>query len=123
MLFVALALGCATAGRGGLPGSLRGYEIFIDGGDSLSWELGSALGRAGFTVRRELRGGGPPTAALLVFTMRDAAPYGEGLLYARLADTRSGRIVAAVAVPLDSLQSDARSRALALVRALGALPP
>ncbi len=120
---MALAAGCTTASRGGLPGSLRGYEILIEGGDSLSQELASALGREGFTVRRGLRGGGPPTAALLVFTMREAAPDGGGSLYARLADTRRGRIVAAVAVPLDSLQPDPRSRALALVRALLTVTP
>lgn len=110
VLVVALAVAaCAThAPSGPLP--LRSYRVLIEGRDSLSEALARALAARGVAVERDVRGGGPRAAALITFTFRDAA--GPRLFAARIADTRSGQVVAAVSVPVDSLGSAAHAAAL-----------
>jgi hypothetical protein len=69
-------------------------------------------------VRSRLRGGSGPTAALIYFTFRYPAPGEATWLYVRLADTRTGVIVQASTIPLDSSTATLRTRAVAAVRAL-----
>lgn len=117
-VLVVVASACiATAGYRA-PSSLRGYDILVGERDSLSAELAAALGRHGFRVRREIRGGGRPTVMVISFTFREIEPLARARLYARFADTRNGMIVAAVSVPLDSIPATPRSRAEALVGAV-----
>jgi hypothetical protein len=97
-----LAAGCLFGG-GGTPSPLRGYRVLIETRDSLSDYLARALSRKGFAVRRHVRGGSPPTAALVTFTFQELGDVPTIWFNARLADTRSGAIVAAVSAPLDSL--------------------
>jgi hypothetical protein len=99
-----------------VPGDVRGYEIVVEGRDTLSRAFARALADAGFTIRPRLRGGNRPAAVLFHFVFREG-PEGPPYLYARLADTRTGRIVAAAEQPLDSVVA-AGPRAAALVRAL-----
>lgn len=106
-----LAAACLP-GAGGNQSSLRGYRVMIESHDSLSDDLARALSKRGFSVKRHVSGGGPPTAALVTFEFRevgDAPPV--VWLHARMADTRSGTIVAAVSAPLDSLGSTTAARA------------
>jgi hypothetical protein len=115
-----VALGCAShAVR--VPGDVRGYEIVVPGQDSLSRAFAQALSGAGFRVRRAVRGGNRPAAVLVhfVFSETSDAPIS---LYGRLADTRTGRIVAAAAVRLDASPAAARDSVPALVRALSTTP-
>ena len=98
-----LALACAPATRYEQPSALRGYEILITRRDSLGQGLAEGLRRRGFTVRQHVRGGSRPTAYLLAFTFRETEPPALTWLLVRLADTRTGAIVAAVSAPLDSL--------------------
>src|SRR3989442_3606659 len=66
-----LGLCCATGSARRSPASLRGYDILITNRDSLSDRLALALRRRGFTVRRKIRGGSAPTAAVIIFRSQD----------------------------------------------------
>jgi hypothetical protein len=114
-----LAAGCVV-GRGATPPPLRGYRVLIETHDSLSDYLAVALSRKGFTVHRQVRGGSPATAALLTFTFREFNGTPTIWFHARLADTRSGAIVAAVSAPLDSLGGTAAMRAQSLADSFAA---
>jgi len=118
----ALLLACAPATRYEQPSALRGYEILITRRDSLSQDIAEGLQRRGFTVRRQMRGGSRPTAYLLAFTLREAEPPAVTWLHVRLADTRTGAIVAAVSAPLDSLGATTLDHARAIVDSLAASP-
>ena len=115
-----LAVGCAPATRYEEPSALRGYEILITRRDSLGRELAEGLKRRGFTVRQQVRGGGRPTAYLFTFTFRETEPPAITWLHVRLADTRTGAIVATVSAPLDSLGPAAADQARAIVDSLAA---
>jgi hypothetical protein len=114
-----LAAGCFF-GRGGTPSPLRGYRVLIEAHDSLSDILARALTRKGFTVRRHVRGGSPPTAALVTFSFRDLGDVPTIWFNARLADTRSGAIVAAVSTPFDSSGGTAAALARTLADSFAA---
>jgi hypothetical protein len=113
---------CAPATRYEEPSALRGYEILITRPDSLGQGVAEGLRRRGFTVRRAVRGGSRPTAYLLTFTFQEAEPPALTWLHVRLADTRTGTIVAAVSAPLDSLGATTPDRARAIVDSLAASP-
>jgi hypothetical protein len=115
-------LSCAPATRYEAPSTLQGYEILITRRDSLGLDIARGLERRGFTVRDRVRGGGPPSAYLLAFTFRETDPPGSGVtwLHVRLADTRTGEIVAAVSMPLDSLGVPWANHANAIVDSLAA---
>jgi len=115
-------IACAPATRYEQPSALQGYEILIMRRDSLGQGIAEGLRRRGFTVRRQVRGGSRPTAYLLAFTFRDAEPPAVAWLYVRLADTRTGAIVAAVSAPLDSLGATTSDHARAIVDSLAASP-
>jgi hypothetical protein len=108
-----LAAGCVL-GPGVRPSPLRGYRVLIETHDSLSDHLARALARKGFTVRRQVRGGSIPTAALVTFTFRELGAKPTIWFHARMADTRSGAIVAAVSAPLDALGATAATCAKSL---------
>jgi len=112
---VAVALGC---GVGRIPTALRGYDILIEGRDEQGTELARAMRDYGFRVRRHVRGGSGPTAALIYFTLHEPGLDQPTWLYVRLADTRSGVIVHAGAILLDSLTATPKARAAAAVQAL-----
>jgi len=118
----ASTLTCAPPTRYEQPSALRGYEILITRRDSLGQGIAEGLRRRGFTVRRHVRGGSRPTAYLLVFTFREAEPTALTWLHVRLADTRTGAIVAAVSAPLDSLGATTPDYARAIVDSLVASP-
>jgi len=118
----AVLLSCAPATRYESPSTLRGYEILITRRDSLGQGIAEGLRRRGFTVRRHVRGGGRPTAFLLAFTFRDAEAPAVTWIHVRLADTRTGVIVAAVSAPLDSLGAATPDHARAIVDSLAASP-
>jgi len=113
-----LGVACATGSARRPPASLRGYDILITNQDSLSERLALALRRRGFTVRRKIRGGSAPTAAVIMFSSKDDEPPQTHWLHLRLADTRNGVIVAAVSVPEDSLGLTADSQAQTLADSL-----
>jgi hypothetical protein len=115
------ACSCAPATRYEAPTTLRGYEILITRRDSLGLDIARGLERRGFAVRNRVRGGGAPTAYLFAFTFRET-DSGPGItwLHVRLADTRTGAIVAAVSVPLDSLGAPWADHADAIVDSLAA---
>ena len=115
--------GCAPATRYEQPSALRGYEILIIGRDSLREGIAQGLEHRGFKVRRQVRGGSGPTAYLLAFTFREADTLAVTWLHVRLADTRTGTIVAAVSAPLDSLGVTTPDHARAIVDSLTASPP
>ncbi len=73
-------------------------------------------------MRSRVRGGGRPTAYLVAFIFRETEPPALTWLHVRLADTRTGAIVAAVSAPLDSLGPSAEQRARAIVDSLAANP-
>src|SRR6266487_1970548 len=107
-----------ACGASRVPHSLRGYGILVEEKDPQSVELARALREQGIKVRPRVRGGSGPTAALIYFTFRDP-PAGEPTWFQlRLADTRSGVIVRASTIQLDSLTATPRTRAQAAVRAL-----
>ena len=113
---------CSTVTR--LPRALQGYEVLVTGRDSVSQALAVAFRDRGLRVRREVRGGGRPTAVLIHFTFQEP-PVSQGLstehgtwLHARLFDTRSGVVLGAAMLRLDSLGWSARQRATALVDSL-----
>lgn len=111
-------LGCGS-GRGlRIPDSLRDYEIIVTGRDSLGDALSEAFRERGMHVRRAVRGGGPPAAGVVYFDFEEREPTPVRWLHARLFDTRSGVIVAAAMLRLDSIAPDARTRARALVDSL-----
>ena len=110
-------LGCATHR---IPSTLRGYDVLVEGTDAQSLELARAMREYGFHVRQKVRGGSRPTAALIHFTFREPGADQPTWLHIRLADTRSGLIVGAGAVPLDSATKTPRARATAVVQALSA---
>ena len=117
-----LLTACAPPTRYEQPSALRGYEILITRRDSLGQGVAEGLRRRGFTVRRDVRGGSRPTAYLLTFTFHEAEPPALTWLHVRLADTRTGTIVAAVSAPLDSLGATTPDRARAIVDSLAASP-
>jgi len=125
----AVLSGCAPATGYRPPSQPRDYQIVITHQDSLSQAIGRGLKRKGYRVRAAVKGGSPPSAYLLSFTQREAGPTSPLWLYVRLADTRTGAIVAAVSAPIDSLGTtpDVRARAIvdSLTRASAALrsPP
>ena len=118
----AVVLSCAPPTRYEQPSALRGYDILITQRDSLGQGVAEGLRRRGFRVRREVRGGSRPTAYLLTFTFQEAEPPALTWLHVRLADTRTGTIVAAVSAPLDSLGATTPERAQAIVDSLAASP-
>ena len=118
----AVVLSCAPPTRYEQPSALRGYDILITQRDSLGQGVAEGLRRRGFRVRREVRGGSRPTAYLLTFTFQEAEAPALTWLHVRLADTRTGTIVAAVSAPLDSLGATTPERARAIVDSLAASP-
>ena len=114
-----LTAGCVFGG-GGVASPLRGYRVLIETRDSLSNHLAHALSRNGFRVRRHVRGGSPPTAALVTFTFRELGDQPGIWLNARLSDTRTGTVVAAVSAPLDSLGGTTAIRAQSLADSFAA---
>lgn len=113
-----LVLSCATAH---LPAQLHGYAIVVEERDLQSIELARALREQGIKVRPRVRGGSGPTAALIYFTFRDPAAGEPTWFHLRLADTRTGVIVRASTIQLDSVTATPRTRANAAVHALMAL--
>ena len=118
----AVSLWVAACGASRIPVSLRGYEILVERGDPQGTELARALREYGFRVRSAVRGGSRPTAALIFFTFREPGPGTAPWMHFRLADTRTGEIVGAAMVPLDSVGPTPRARAEAAIRALLATP-
>lgn len=114
----ALVSSCAPATRYEQPSALRGYDILITRRDSLGRELAQGLKRRGFTVRQRVRGGGRATAYLFAFIFRETDPPALSWLHVRLADTRTGVVVAAVSAPLNSLGAGAAEQARAIVDSL-----
>lgn len=121
-LGIAFVLSCAPATRYEAPDALRGYEILVTTQDSLARGIAQGLARRGFRVRTDVRGGSRPTAYLFAFIFRETEPPALTWLHVRLADTRTGTIVAAVSAPLDSLGASAGDRARAIVDSLAANP-
>jgi len=121
-LGIAFVLSCAPATRYEAPDALRGYEILVTTQDSLARGIAQGLARRGFRVRTDVRGGSRPTAYLFAFIFRETEPPALTWLHVRLADTRTGTIVAAVSAPLDSLGASAGERARAIVDSLAANP-
>ena len=123
---VGIAAVCiCAAGCGGarIPAALRGYDILVEQApDSQALELARSMRAYGFRVRRAVRGGGRPTAALISFTFQEAGLGTVPGLYVRLFDTRTGDIVGAAMIPLDSAAATPQARADAVVRALVAAP-
>ena len=113
---------CAPPTRYESPSTIRGYEILVTSQDSLGRGIAQGLARRGFRVRTRVRGGSRPTAYLLAFVYRETDPPALTWLHVRLADTRTGAIVAAVSAPLDSLGPSAGERARAIVDSLAANP-
>src|SRR2546423_5701324 len=108
--------------RYGQPSALPGYEILVTSQDSLGRRIAFGLARRGFRVRTRVRGGSRPTAYLFTFTFRETEPPALTWLHVRLADTRTGAIVAGVSAPLDSLGASAADRARAIVDSLAVNP-
>ncbi len=118
----AVLLACAPATRYEAPSSLRGYEILITRQDSLGRALAQGLHHRGFSVRDRVRGGSGPTAYLFAFVFRELDPPAVTWLHVRLADTRTGEIVAGVSAPVDSLGATEQDRARTIVDSLAASP-
>jgi len=116
------SLACAPPTRYEQPSALRGYEILVTSQDSLGRGIAVGLARRGFRVRTRVRGGSRPTAYLFTFTFRETEPPALTWLHVRLADTRTGAIVAGVSAPLDSLGASAADRARAIVDSLAVNP-
>lgn len=120
---LAVCLWIAGCGASRIPASLRGYDILVErAADPQAAELARAMREYGFRVRRAVRGGSRPTAALISFTFQQTGPGTAPWLYLRLADTRTGAIVGAAVISLDSVGATPRARADAAVRALVAAP-
>jgi hypothetical protein len=124
-----LLAACAPAVRYEPPASLRAYDIVVTRDDSLGRELVRELERRGFRVRTRVRGGSGPTAYLFVFCFPAPGPEAVPWLHVRLADTRSGTVVAAVSGPRAALGATAAAQARAIadslhtIAARGPLPP
>lgn len=116
---IAFALSCGAAR---VPPTLRGYDILVESRDEQSVELARAMRGFGYRVRERVRGGSRPTAVLIHFTFSDPGRGEPTWLHVRLADTRSGVIVGAATVPLDSTTQTPRARATAAVQALAPSP-
>jgi len=116
---------CASLGSYRVAGQLKVYEILVTGRDSVSARVADAFGRRGFRVRAAVRGGSRPTLAYVAFWFNEPGEGGGGRprYYARLADTRTGGILATVVVALDSLGSNLKSRVDSLVTLLTAPLP
>jgi hypothetical protein len=119
---LAVLASCAPPSHYESPSTIRGYEILVTSHDSLGRGIAQGLARRGFRVRTRVRGGSRPTAYLLAFIFRETDPPALTWLHVRLADTRTGAIVAAVSAPLDSLGASAGERARAIVDSLAANP-
>jgi hypothetical protein len=119
---VASCIGFAACGASRIPVSLRGYELLVERRDPQGAELARVLQGYGFRVRSAVRGGSRATAALVLFTFREPGPGTAPWVHLRLADTRTGAIVGAAMIPLDSVGPTPQARADALVRALLATP-
>jgi hypothetical protein len=118
MRYALIALLVCACGQSRIPEAVQGYDVIVAGSDSLSVELARALREYGIRVRPRVRGGSGPAAALIFFTFRDPQPGQPTWLHLRLADTRSGVIIRAGTIPLDSTISTVRARANAGVQAL-----
>ena len=118
MWLLLATLGCARAIARRQPESLREYDLVVEGRDSVRDAFAAALRHAHFHVRRALKGASPPAAGLVLFTFHERDSTSHEWLHARFFDTRTGVIVAAASIPLDSTVHGARGRAQALVAAL-----
>src|SRR6267378_4014010 len=107
-----------ACGGSRVPHALRGYNILVEEKDQQSVELARAMREQGIKVRPRVRGGSGPTAALIYFTFSDPGPGQPLWFHIRLADTRSGEIIDAATIELDSLTITPRARAVAAVKAL-----
>ena len=112
---IALGLACAASR---VPHALRGYSVLVEEKDTQSVELARAMREQGIKVRPRVRGGSGHTAALIYFIFSDPGPGQPLWFHLRLADTRSGQIVGAATIPLDSLTATPRARARAAIKAL-----
>ena len=108
----------AACGASRIPPTLRGYDILVERGDPERDALARAFRDGGFRVRRAVRGGSGPTAALVYFTFRHPDTEGHTWLHLWLADTRSGVILRAATIALDSTAQTPRRRAQAAIQAL-----
>ncbi len=108
----------AACGTARLPAQLHGYAVVVEEKDQQSTELARAMREQGIKVRPRVRGGSGPTAALIYFTFSDPGSRQPLWFHLRLADTRSGEIVGAATIALDSLTATPRARARAAVKAL-----
>jgi hypothetical protein len=102
-----------------MPATLQSYAMLVPASDTFSDQLAQAFRRRGLRVRRQVRGGGGPTAALIHFTFREPDAGSPIWLHIRLADTRTGVIVGATAIMLDSLPGAGDARADAILDSLG----
>jgi hypothetical protein len=93
--------------------------MLVPASDSLSDQLAQAFRRRGLTVRRQVRGGGGATAALIHFTFREPEAGAPTWLHVRLADTRTGVIVGAASIRLDSLPHPMDAQADVILDSLG----
>ena len=112
---IAFGLACAASR---VPHALRGYNILVEEKDQQSVELARALRDQGVKVRSGVRGGSGPTAVLIYFTFSHLETGEPTWFHLRLADTRSGVIVRASTIQLDSTTVTPRDRARAAVSAL-----
>ncbi|HXI63817.1 MAG TPA: hypothetical protein VNH14_04860, partial [Gemmatimonadales bacterium] len=104
------------------PSSLKSYAILVTRHDSLGRGIAEGLRHRGFSVRDHVRGGSGPTAYLFAFEFRELEPSAVMWLHVRLADTRTGEILAGVSAPIDSLGPTDADRARAIVDSLAASP-
>ena len=111
-------LACAPRARYGPPDTLSGYDLLVTRDDTLGREIARGLASHGFSVRHGVVGGGRPTAYLFLFTFQETEPPAQRWLHVRVADTRSGELVAWVSAPADSLGSTPEARARAIVDSL-----
>jgi hypothetical protein len=112
---IAFGLACAASR---VPHALRGYNILVDEKDEQSVQLARAMREQGIKVRPKVRGGSGPTAVLIYFTFSDPGPGQPLFFHIRLADTRSGEIIGAATIALDSATVSPRARAVAAIKAL-----
>ena len=112
-----------ACGASRVPPSLRGYDILVQAADTQSVELARAMRSAGYHVRDRVKGGSRPTAALIHFSFSEPGVDQPTWLHVRLADTRSGVIVGAAMIQLDSTSQTPRARAEAVVQAISAPSP
>ncbi len=117
-----LLTACAPTTRYEAPSSLKSYEILVTRHDSLGRGIAEGLRHRGFSVRDHVRGGSGPTAYLFAFEFRELEPSAVMWLHVRLADTRTGEILAGVSAPIDSLGLTDAERARAIVDSLAASP-